>query len=263
MTGSVFTKTLWDQRRGLLGWSIGLAALVLIFGAFWPSVRDMPGLDEFLANYPEGLRELFNIDAMTTGAGFMNAELYSLMLPVLFLVYGIARGARLVAGEEEAGTLEVVLATPVPRWRILLEKATALAVSLAVLGAVLLASSAVASALFDMGIPLGDQAAGALAMVLLGLEHGWLALAVGAVTGRRGLAVGVAGVYAVAGYVLYVLAKFVEAVEPWQVLSQFYQALEAGPLGAGLHASLVWLAIVAVGMLAVSLPVFERRDVAT
>ena len=40
---------------------------------------------------------------MTSGLGFLNAELFSLMLPVLFLIYAIARGARLVAGEEEAG----------------------------------------------------------------------------------------------------------------------------------------------------------------
>ena len=108
MLANVFTKTLRDQRRSLIGWSIGIATLILVEGALWPSVRDMPNLDEFLASYPEALKEAFNLGAMTTGTGFLNAELYTLVLPILFLVFGISRGARLVAGEEEAGTLEAV-----------------------------------------------------------------------------------------------------------------------------------------------------------
>ena len=66
-------------------------------------MRDMPNLDEFLSSYPDALKKAFNLGAMTTGTGFLNAELYTLVLPILFLVFGISRGSRLVAGEEEAG----------------------------------------------------------------------------------------------------------------------------------------------------------------
>jgi ABC-type transport system involved in cytochrome c biogenesis ATPase subunit len=44
-------------------------------------------------------------------------------LPVLFLVYGIGRGARAVAGEEEAGTLDVLLVTRVSPARLVLARA--------------------------------------------------------------------------------------------------------------------------------------------
>lgn len=262
MFRNVFLKTLRDQYRGLIGWSIGTAVLVILIVALWPSVRDIPDLETFLSNYPEAFRNLFDIDAITTAAGFLNAELYSILLPAMFLVFAIGRGARLVAGEEQAGTLEVLLTTPVPRGRVLLEKAAALAVAVLVLGAVLFGITAVSQSLGGMGIPIGNLAGASAAMVLLGIEHGWLALAVGAATGRRAMSIAVAGTFAAAGYVLYVMGAFVDTLERWQVISPFYQSLEGGPIGAGLPGRYGWMAVGAIVVLAVSLPVFDRRDVA-
>ncbi|GIH95776.1 ABC transporter permease subunit [Planobispora siamensis] len=263
MFHNVFLKSLRDQRRALLGWSASLAVLVIVMGAIFPLMRDMADLDKLMASYPEAFKELFNIEAMTTGVGFMNAELFSALLPALFIVLGIGRGARLVAGEEEAGTLETLLVTPLSPVRLLLQQAAVLAVTVIALGAVLFVSMSAASALFDMDIGVAEAATGALSMTLLGIEYGWLALAVGAVTGRRTVAVAVATVMAFAGYVLYVAGEFVDALEPWRPISPFHQALEGGPLGAGLPVSYVWMVIVPVVLLAAALPVFDRRDIAT
>jgi ABC-2 type transport system permease protein len=260
---NVFLKSLRDQRRGLLGWSIGIVLLVGLEAALWPSIRDMPGFEEFLANYPEAMRKLFNLEEFTSGTGFLNVELYSAMLPILFLVFGIGRGARLVAGEEEAGTLEVLLVTPVSPMSLVLHKAAALATAVAALGVTLCVTVAVVSPVFGLGIGLADAATGSLALVLLGIEFGWLALAVGAVTGRRAVAIGVAATAAVGAYVLYVAGQLVESVKPWQPLSPFQQALEGGPLGAGLPVRYAWMALAAVVVLAAALPVFDRRDIAT
>ena len=139
MFANVFLKTLRDLRRGLLGWSIALVLLVAVMAALWPSIRDIPDLDELLASYPAVMRELFDVEAISTGAGFLNAELFSILLPALFIVFAVGRGAQLVAGEEEVGTLEVLLATPASRARVLLDKAAALALAatVAVVGYVL------------------------------------------------------------------------------------------------------------------------------
>ena len=59
-----------------------------------------------------------------------------------FLIHRSTRGDRLcripgatvVAGEEEARTLDQLLANPVPRWRILIEKGAAIIIGIAVLG---------------------------------------------------------------------------------------------------------------------------------
>jgi hypothetical protein len=165
--GNVFLKTLRDQRRGLTGWGIGVVLLVPVEAAFWPSIRDMPDLKEFLGNYPEAMQELFNLMAMTTPSGFMNAELFTLLLPLLFIVFGVGRGARMIAGEEEAGTLDVVLVTPVSTAQLVLHKAAALAVSLVVLGVLLFGATLASSVAFGLGAAAGDVASGSLAMMLL------------------------------------------------------------------------------------------------
>jgi ABC-2 type transport system permease protein len=252
MVANVFTKTLRDQRRSLIGWSIGITTLVLVEGALWPSIRDMPNLDEFLSSYP---------DAMTTGTGFLNAELYTLVLPILFLVFGISRGARLVAGEEESGTLEVVLVTPVSTTRLLLGKAAGLLLGLCVLGGVTGVSTWLASTSFSMGIAPWSIAVGSLSMVLLGLEYGFLALAVGAVTGRRSIAIAVPSVAAVGAYVLYVAGLMVDSVSGWLPWSPFHQALAEGPLASALPSRFSLLVLGALVVISVAAPVFARRDI--
>jgi ABC-2 type transport system permease protein len=261
MLGSVLLKTLRDSRRGLVGWSLGVVALVLVEAAVWPSMSSMGDLGQIYDAFPEQLRKLFNVEAMSTGTVFMNAELFTLMLPLLFIVRGIGLGARAVAGEEEHGTLDLLLVTPLSGTRLVAEKAVAMAVELMLLAVVLLGSVLVVSPWFDLGIGVADAAAGGLSSLLLGLEFGALALAVGTFTGHRGVAVAVASLAAVGAYVLYALGLMVDSLAGWRPLSPFDQALHGGPLGGGFPASFLWLVLGAVLLVAVSLPVLDRRDV--
>jgi len=260
-SGQVLRKTLRDQRRGLTGWGLGIVVLVLIEGALWPSVRDMPQLDELLEGYPAAMKELFDLDSMSTGVGFLNAELFTLVLPILFIVFGVGRGARLVAGEEEAGTLEMLLVTPLSTTRLLLEKALGLLVSVFVLGIVCGLVTVLVSTMFSMDVPVGHAAVGSLAMVLIGVEFGWLALAAGAVSGRRAVAIATSGVAAVAAYVLYVAGHLVDSLHEGMAWSPFHQALADGPMDAAVPLRFGWLIVGALAVLALALPAFGRRDI--
>ncbi len=259
---SVYLKTLRDQRHGLVGWSIGVSVLVLIEALFWPSIRDIPDIEKLFASYPDYMKEMFDIEAMTTGTGFMNAELFTLLLPALFLVYGIARGARLLAGEEDAGTLDVLLVMPVSGARVVLEKTAALLTCLAALAAVLWLVTVLSSLAIGMGIGPGDALSGSVSLFLLGAEFGVLSLAIGAATGLRVLAIAVSTALAVGAYVLYVAGLLVPGVDPWQHLSPFEQAIADGPLGTGLPLSFLWPALGIVVVTLLSLPTLDRRDIA-
>ncbi|GAA4607257.1 ABC-2 type transport system permease protein [Actinoplanes octamycinicus] len=259
---SVFTKALTDQRRSLIGWGVGLFLMVLMETALWPSIGKMPDLQQFLANYPEAMRKLFNMQDFGTGTGFVNTELFSILVPVLLLTYAIGRGARAIAGEEETGTLEVLLVTPVTTTTLLAQEGAALLTGLLVLGTVLYAAVIAGSVLFGMGIGLLPLLSATLAMVLLAAEFGCLALAIGAVTGRRAVAIGTAAAAAVGAYLLYVAGELVTALEPWQRLSPFDQAMSGGPIGAGFRAVHLVMPVVAVLLVAAAAPRFARRDIA-
>ncbi len=263
LMSSFAATTLRERRRSLVGWSAGVTLVTLLLGSLWPTIRDMADFEALLQSYPQQLGELFNIAAMGTPAGYLGGEYFSLLAPLLFLTFGIGLGARLPAADEERGSLEVLLSLPVTRTRLLLEQAVALLAAVAVLTAAQLLAVLLTSLLFGMGISIGAALAAAVSMGLLAMLFGLIALVVGAATGRRATALAVASVLAVASYVLYVAAQFIESLRGWVRLSPFEHLVGSEPILRGLPplASGV-LALVALGVLAVSLPLFTRRDVA-
>ena len=127
MLRSVLAKTVRDGRRSLAWWSLGLLGVVLLTVGFWPSVRDSPELARFAQNAPDVLKAFTGGELdFATAVGYLEARLFALVVPVLFLVYAIGAGARAIAGEEEAGTLDLLLSLPLARTRLVLEKAGAL-----------------------------------------------------------------------------------------------------------------------------------------
>lgn len=257
---SILQKALWDQRRSLPFWASGLVLTILLEAALWPSMAGMPSLDEYLQELPAGLREVFAMDQMSTGSGFLNAELFTLVLPMMFLVYGISRGARMLAGEEEAGTLDLLLVTPLSTTRLLVQEALALLIGIAVLGSVVLIATVMGSQAFGLGISVRSAAVGATALVLLGLEFGVLALVTGALTGRRRTALAVPTALVLAAYLFYVAGAFVDQLRPWRGLSPFDQALHGGPLASQVPGSFCWLLLPPLAAVILALPLWARRD---
>lgn len=260
MTGAILRKSLYDQRHSLIWWSLGTAGIVLLMALLWPSIRDVYS-DELMRGYPEAFREAFNIELVMTGAGYLNVEVFSIIVPIVFVVFAVGRGAGMIAGEEQAGTLEPIVVLPVPRWRILVEKALALVIGLVVLAAVTAVSVVIGSALGDLQIALAHAVVGAAAMALLGLYAGFLALGVGAATGRRGAAMAASGLVLVFGYLLHIVGAILDWLGPWRVLSPFTQAIDEGPISGVVPWGFGILALTAVVFLAIAVPLFGRRDI--
>jgi ABC-2 type transport system permease protein len=114
MLGSVFAKTLVEQRRALIWWGMGLVAACLLTTAFYPSIREnAASFERLLDSLPEGLRRAFGED-FASPAGYLQARLFSIFAPVLFLIFAIGAGARALAREEEHKNHDQLLATPRP-----------------------------------------------------------------------------------------------------------------------------------------------------
>jgi ABC-2 type transport system permease protein len=186
------------------------------------------------------------------------------MIPLLFLVAAIGAGARAIAGEEEKGTLDLLLANPVSRRRVLLEKLGALIVEVLALGLVLWLTLWIGGSATTMKVSGAHLGAGAASAALLAIVFGTIALMVGAATGKRGLASGLAAALAVAAYVVNSLAPLVSALEPLQKASPIYHYAVADPLRKGLsltHAGILLGMTVVAAVLAVA--AFDRRDIRT
>ena len=264
MLRNVLLKSLRDARRALMWWSIGLILLALMMMAFYPSIRESA---EELEGYVEALSpEVMALFAgeftdMTSPEGFLNSQLYFLMLPMLFLIFAISYGSGATAGEEDKGTLDLLLANPVTRAQVVLEKFAAMVLAALVLAVAFWAALAIGADMVDMEIGLGRLAEATFSAMLLGLMFGTLALALGCASGNRGLSIGISSAAGIASYFLNALAPIVEAIEPLKELSPFHYFIDADPLSNGLnlgHAG-VLLAVTAI-FLAAALVTFERRD---
>jgi ABC-2 type transport system permease protein len=252
-----------DHRRALAGWCLGTVAYVGLIAAIYPSLAGSGSLDKLVASYPDVLKSLFGISAggsLSSGAGFLDAELFSFMLPLLVLVLAIGSGARTFAGEEDAGRLELVLAYPVRRRAAVLAKGAATAAEVLAVCACTGIAIGVLTPIFDLGLSAGHVAQAVAGLALLGLLFGWLALAVGAATGKRGLAVALPAGVAAAGYLVSGLHSLAGWLDPFRVLSAFWwigtAPLQSGIRGVGAFV----LALAAVAVLLAGALLVGRRD---
>ncbi len=125
MFRTILSKSLRDYRVPILGWGIGLALLMFVgLAAATPALRDA------YATIEQSLRFFGEPVAMQTPEGYATTRYLELFVPLLLTIWPILVGARMLRGEEERGTLDVLLATPQPRTRVILEKLFALVIAL-------------------------------------------------------------------------------------------------------------------------------------
>ena len=266
MLRNVYLKTLRDRRRAVIGWVIGLMGLAAYTSALFPIVQESADdLSALVDRLPEGLRALTNSSfEFATGEGFLTSQPFGFLVPLLLLIFLVGFGSRTVAGEEQDGPLELVLATPVPRRSIVAEKLGAMLTGLLILGIAVWAAYAIGDAAVGMDVGAGGIGMLVVNAVLLALVFGTLALAVGCATGSRPLASAVATVAAIATYLLNAFADLAEAVEPLSLISPWRYYNPQGVLRTGLEAGDV-LILAGLGVLfsVIAVLSFDHRDIAT
>ena len=211
----VAARYLHDRVRGATGWALGVLALVLSTAALYPSIKGQRSFEETFNNLPQGVRALFGAEgalAITSAPGYLHARLFAALLPVLLLIFGIGVGVAAIAGSEEDGTLEFLLANPISRRRVVAGRyvaVVALVATVTAVAALTLLAVAPVFGLFDRTTPWRLAVATA-ASGLLALLHASLGFALGCALGRRSVALGATTAVAVAGYFLQWVGHRVE-----------------------------------------------------
>lgn len=268
MLHSVLGKTLFDYRRSIIWWSLGFLAMSAYIIVLFPSVRDNPAMQALANSKLEIMKALIGNVDFGSPVGYMTGGLFSLTLPMLFMFFTIPAGANAISGEEAHKTMDLLLANPVSRRRVVLEKFGAMALLTLLLGVVTWLAMIIGGPQVNLltgGLSAATLAAGLFSAVLLGLFFGTLALAIGAMTGSRGMALGITAGVAVANYLVKSMAANVGAMNSLQKALPMYYFLsdDYNPLSEGLN--LGYAAVLLIGiivLLGVALFTFERRDVA-
>jgi ABC-2 type transport system permease protein len=263
MLRNVFAKTLWDQRRGILVWSLAIAAVGVTYAAFYPSMTS-PEMEAALDAYPQELLDALGFTDIASPEGYLGSTTYGILGPILMIIFAGSLGTRAIAGEEEAGRLDVLLSHPVERWQVVIQRAAALVVAVIFAGVVIFVAMLLVAGPAEMGeIPPGHLAAASLQLVLLSVLFGCLALATGAVTGSRGLTWGVLAIAGVVTYFANTLGPSIDAIAWAQNLSPFYYFSGGQPLVNGWQlGDAAILGGVALVLVAIAVVGFRRRDIA-
>lgn len=264
MTTELMTKSLRDNRTGIIGWGVALVGSVLLQLAVYPAIRDAAGdFEKLLDSYPEAFKALFNVEqSLASGVGYLQGEVFGFLAPLVLLGIAIGQAARATAGEEQSHTMDLLLANPISRTRLVLGKAAAVLAAVAIVTASFAVVLVAGSGAAGLGVPWQDLLAAVLASAVVALPFGATALLVGALTGRRGLAIGVSVGLALFTYLLDALSALAEGLRPWRALSPFHhagvnEALTGDPNWLGLAGLVALTGLLVAGATAA----FERREI--
>ena len=128
MNWNLVRKTISDHWRGTAIYAGALAAYVLLLTAMFPSFQKMTGVKEMLEQYPEGMARFFGVESIdiTSFNNFMTMELLGFMFVIIAGAFVFSFARYMVAGEMSDGTLELLLAQPIQRWKMLTSKGAVL-----------------------------------------------------------------------------------------------------------------------------------------
>jgi len=235
----------------------GLAVAVGV-GALWPPLRET--FASIASSFPAAFDALLGGLSIATPAGWMHAELMSLMGPGFLIAMAMISAASATAGEEQDRTLGLVLSAGVTRTTFLAAKAAAMVTHVLIVATAMFAGMLIAGPVGDLGIPVLDSLAATVNMILIALVYGAIALTLGAITADRRLTLSLTG--AVLG-VSFIAASFLGLMESlvWLSKLNFWYPYLANPaLAEGLDWGFAAIkAGLAVGIGALAFVVFPRR----
>jgi ABC-2 type transport system permease protein len=185
---SVYLKTLRDFRIAILGWGVGMGLLVYLILATFPPLVATPQARASLVSIAGSFSWLAEPIAVDTAGGFATFKIGFLIL--LLTLWPLIAGSRMLRGEEERGSLDVLLSLPRGRGRVALEKLAAVWTALLAMGLLigLLAFVGGKSVSADFG--LGDALLFGLNLALICGVFGGIALLLSQFTQERGTAAG-------------------------------------------------------------------------
>jgi ABC-2 type transport system permease protein len=256
--------TIWTRAVADLTTIVGVLsfyglALGVAVGALWPPLKKT--FASLSAAMPVAIDRILGNLSMASPAGWMNAEMISIMAPGFLVAIAVISAGRAIAGEERARTMGLVLSTSASRTTFLAAKTAAMAAHVLIVSVALFIGLLIGDGIGHMGIRVGLLLAATVQMTLVGLLFGAIALTIGAAGADRRATMTISAALAGVSYVLAVFLPM-DASLAWLAKLNFWYPYSANiALVHGIDGGLAAvLAVSAVVISAVGFVIFPRRD---
>jgi beta-exotoxin I transport system permease protein len=261
MPAEIARLDLQNRRRSMIWYAVGMALYMLVIVVLYPSFKHSTELNKLTqGNSP--LAALFGATGtLTSPSGWITVNAYANFLPLIMLLLTIGYGSGAIAGQDEDGTLGLLVVLPIARERILAQKIAAMVVQALIL-AITVAVCVYIGRGFQVALDPWHVASATLAVLALAVDLGLIAMALGAATGTRGTAIGIASAIAAVCYLISSLAPVMHWIRPLRFASLFYWAVGNDQLSKGaVIASFAVFAGVAIAATVAARAAFARLDV--
>jgi ABC-2 type transport system permease protein len=259
---TVFRYTLLRLRGQIIGWGLALAALALLVASLYDAALQMRAqLEQLLDTLPSELMMFVGgVDRVFSPAGFLDTRFFSIM-PLLLGVFAVIFGSGLIAGDEENGTLDLILAHPVRRFDLIAGRWLAFCVALLGILAMAWLGLIIASSFTLIKFGGLDMALPFISLFGILIWFGGLALLLSMIVPSRRLAASLTGLILAASYFITTFAHIspnLIGLAQWSPLT-YYQgggALEG--FNTGDFLGLLFMSLV---FMASAMWLFQRRNI--
>jgi ABC-2 type transport system permease protein len=225
--------------------------------AIYPSIQS--ALSKAVTNYPSALKEAFGVGNLGTVEQYLNAEMFSLIVPLAVGYLAVRSIASGLSGAAETGRLDILLSAPVSRRQLTAAGLLATAAEVAVVLLVAVVLTMLGSVIAGAGLSFGLAIAGFASVWPLALLAAALGVIATGFTLRTAVVTGsVAGVL-VAMYVVDLAGRLDSGLDWIRYASVFRYYGNAVEDGID-PASFIGVVAVAVLLAALGSWLFERRD---
>ena len=247
--------------KSLVILSLILAIFLVMIGSAYSTIA--PQYAAIFENAPP-VFEAFVGDTISIGspAGFLNVEMFSLMVPLMIVIVSIGYGSSAIGSEIENGQIELLISRNVSRLNLILTKILTLILLNLSLGLVTWVSVAISSRLFDFNISLIGTFWASLSAVLLSLSFGALAFLTSVAMGRKDIALGLStGMFTIM-YVWQSLVNVIDKIKDFDFLTIF-KFYESGQLLMNNFkpGGLLVMAGLSLTLLLASVLIFIKKDI--
>lgn len=257
MTLPIFLKTLRDLRWQVFWYGLGLALMAALIVYIYPSYSEQMADFEL----PDALRGFAGEADLATGAGFVSVEFFS-WVPIVLAIFAIMTGSAALAGEESNGTLDMLLAQPMERSRLALEKVAGLFLATLAICAIAYLGWLASVPFVDIDVGLDELAVATLNLAPLAFLFQVFSMWAGVALPGKGFATGVAIAVAALSYFANYMATTAEAIEPLRYVSVFYYYHGDSVLMEGIDVpGLLLLSLLCLGFVVLTVVAFNGRDI--
>ncbi|HHX66335.1 MAG TPA: ABC transporter permease subunit [Chloroflexi bacterium] len=255
-------KELRARRGMMIGWGLGMMmwsiGVILLFPSVGPQFGrlDLPEFYEFF-----GL-----LSSFSTLEGWIAVETLDLGLGIVLAVVAVIVGGDMLAGEEERGTLELLLALPVRRWQLVLAKIIALGFAFFIILFATFVGNMLGVELIRNQVEVDVTTRDILVAAMMGwpllMVFATMAMWLGAYLPARAQAVGVASGVLIISYLVNGIGALSDRVEALvsYMPHNYYSAYDLLTEGMQIGHLFLLLGLTAL-FIVLTLLSFERRDV--